>query len=462
MLRRSRRAFAQQLPPWYNTFSSDAKAYNTGSKISYDLRVNDPALWYKRPFEFDHQVWNPNTMTESVKRRLCMGDVGKEYTFLGEVFSFPDAEDSPVVNNPQHPARLWWDHSSPTEKVLVQLTPHTPPLLWLGIKPSVAAIKKVFGEFLDADAEHMAKYLPEYEQRQQEIEKQFGAELANDDTNKHRVKEIIMAEMRKKDPRTFELDWEQSHSLFLGTFDNFRAIENRFLYGNAFTFGWPLLVAEGNEFLEDTPVRMSAFRTLLSKSIILLQGRLDLQLDPRRGTLDGAEHGDELVLDVPVFASINYRKNERMCGGSALIQRYNSLMGTQYPTDIPVDVLCALCREETVKSVGQVREEVAFLSKVNETGVDRERHPRLPAYLHASSKVVGQLAYAITYLACMDDDRWVEDIFNRFKDHPEGVVRVGCAKGAMIYNQPQLAVAMAQTEKDEAVRMTIRKLTEEL
>ena len=96
-------------------------------------------------------------MSTTMKSRLCLGKEAKEYTLIGEAFSFPDAEDSPVVNDPQHTAKIWWDHESPTEKIMLQFTPNIPPLLWVGIRPTLSALKKVFVEFLDADADHMKK-----------------------------------------------------------------------------------------------------------------------------------------------------------------------------------------------------------------------------------------------------------------------------------------------------------------
>eukprot|EP00759_Apiculatamorpha_spiralis_P038941 PhF_6_TR37887/c1_g4_i1/m.56532 len=314
------------IPSWHSTFSAEAKEY-IKSPVGYDLKLFDTIAWTRRPFEFDQKAWDPNQMTTHLKQRLCAGKETKEYTLIGECFSFPDHEDSPVVNDPQHPAKLWWDHESPTEKILIQLTPHTPPLLWIGIKPTVDAMKKVFVEFLDVDAEHVQKYLPEYEERQKAIEERSGAALYSDATNKHNMKETVLDEIRKKDPTKFEFDWDKSTSVSLGTFENFRIVENKFM-SNPFVFGWPLLLSDGNHFSEDQPIRYAAFRTVLSKSILLVHGRLDFQLDPRMANVDSA---DQLILEVPVFATINYKSNVRMCGGEALVKRFNTVMGSDFP-----------------------------------------------------------------------------------------------------------------------------------
>ena len=296
------------------------------------------------------------------------------------------------------------------------------------------------------------KNLPEYEERQQRIEEASGAQLSSDATNKHTMKDTVMAEMRKKDPSTFELDWEKECNVFVGTFDNPRVVESKFMK-NPFVFGWPLLVGDGNHFLEDKPLRVCAFRTILSKSIILIQCRLDLQIDPR---MSSGENSD-LVLEVPTFATINYRPNERMCGGEALVKRYNTVMGSDFPLDTPIDVLSALCREQVCKSTIQIREEIDFLSRVIQKGVEPERHPRLPNILHSSNKVVGQLGYAIVYLACMEDPRWVDDVFQLFHTHDQGMVRIACAKGAGLTHRNDLVKSMVEKEKDDSVRTTIEK-----
>ena len=169
------------VPAWVEALRTDAKA--SESSISYDVRIYDEMAWVRRPYAFDKQSWDPNTLSTMLKRKLCLGDEHKEYTVIGEAFPFADRNDSPVVNEPTLPAKLLWDHTSKTEKIMIQLGEQFPPLLWHSVKPTLPALRKVFKEFLDVDAEHMKKYLPVYEDTQNRIEsrhrEKFGEELAD-------------------------------------------------------------------------------------------------------------------------------------------------------------------------------------------------------------------------------------------------------------------------------------------
>lgn len=109
-------------------------------------------------------------MGSILRKRLCLGEEDKEYTIVGEAFPFPDREDSPVINEPSFPCKLLWDHTSATEKIMIQLSDAFPPILWITVKPLLSALKKVFGEFIEADTQHMKKYLPYYEGLQNDLE----------------------------------------------------------------------------------------------------------------------------------------------------------------------------------------------------------------------------------------------------------------------------------------------------
>eukprot|EP00758_Cryptobia_borreli_P019688 Tbor_TRINITY_DN8888_c0_g1::TRINITY_DN8888_c0_g1_i1::g.17743::m.17743 len=126
------------VPTWVSSLRADAKAAE--KTISYDIRIYNEMAWRRHKFEFTKESWDPNTMSAIMRQKLTLGSEEKEYTIIGEALPFPDKEDSPVINEPSTPCRLIWDHNSPTEKIMIQLSVHFPPLLWITVKPTLSAL----------------------------------------------------------------------------------------------------------------------------------------------------------------------------------------------------------------------------------------------------------------------------------------------------------------------------------
>ncbi|KAH9577168.1 hypothetical protein LSM04_002751 [Trypanosoma melophagium] len=433
-----------QPPSWISQLRSEAK--RSEKAISYDVKIYDEMAWRRRRFTFDKDLWDPSRMSSIVRRRLCLGNEEAEYTVIGEVFAFPDREDAPVVNDPNHTCKILWDHNSPTEKLLIQLSEHFPPLLWHAVKPSLESLKRIFSEFLEVDTQHMKKYLPYYESIQNSVETATNETLAGT-LSPSSLKNRFVEDMRRRDPKTIELDFPNEHNLFLGTAPHFRLVEDKMMKSNPFVFGWPLLLSDGNEHLDGTPLRMAAFRTVYSKSMLMFHTRLDLQVDHRLSCLEDGDN-EEILLDVPIFCTVNYPQNNRMCGGRPLVQRFNDTMGTSYPLDTPVDVLAALAKENTVKGVKELLEELKFLTAASERTPEPERVFRISEDQLSSNRIIGLLAYTIIYLALVNYDRFVEDVFNVYKGHKSDLVRVACAKGAHIVERADLIKDLIAVEPE--------------
>lgn len=386
-------------------------------------------------------------VSATLQHKLCLGDASKEYTLIGESMLFADRNDSPVINEPAVPAKLYWDHSSPTEKLLVQLAPAFPPILWLSIRPTHDALKKLFGEFLEVDSQHMKVQLPVFEETQNSIETQYR-EKFGESLPHFRMKDAFMERMRSRDPRSITMDWEREHSVLVGTTSHFTIEEENMRRFNPFVFGWPLMLSEGNHFLEGTAMRMAAFRTVYSKSLVLLNTRLDLQVDPRLARVDADDEPD-VLLDIPVFATINYPRNTRLCGGAAFVKRFNDVMETSFPLDTPVDVLGLFVRDAGMpKALAEVRAEVAFLEAALSKTPDVERVIRLAPDQHGTSRMLGRLAFALVYLALLEDPQWESAVFAKYLAHDNTMVRVALAKGAMILQRNDLVEQVVARERD--------------
>jgi hypothetical protein len=434
------RYLTYDVPSWVDGLRKDAKTAE--SHISYDIRVYDELAWRRKPFMFDKQSWDPNTLSTMLKRKLCLGDEHKEYTVIGEAFPFADRNDSPVINEPNFPVRLLWDHQSKTEKVMIQLGEQFPPLLWITVKPTIDALRRVLREFLEVDAQHMKKYLPYYEETQNRIEtrhrEKFGEALAD-----FKMRDAFTEDMRRKDPMSLTFDWPNTHNILLGTVEHFTLVEDKMMKTNPFVFNWPLLMSEGNHHMEETPMRMAAFRTIYSKSLIMLHTRLDLQVDPRH--LGNSDDDHVPVLEVPVMASVNYPEGTRLSGGAGLVQRFNSVMGTSYPDNMPVDILGAFARELSVKSVKELREEVKFLAAAAEKVPEIDRTIRLAPEFSGHNRILGQLAFSIIHLALADDPEF-ETVFRTYERHPCDMVRVACAKAAQMNMREDLVRQITERE----------------
>lgn len=446
--------YASSSPPsWIGQLKEDARAVE--KSISYDIKIYDPLAWRKKKFSFDKDAWDPNQMSSMLRKKLCLGSEDTEYTVIGEAFAFADKEDSPVVNEPEHTCKLLWDHNSPTEKIMVQLSPHFPPLLWLTVKPTHESLKKIFVEFLDADAQHMKKYLPYYESVQNQMETQSNEKLGETLSNVQ-MKDRFVEDMRKRDPRAIEMDYPNEFNFMMGTTPHFRLVEDKMMKTNPFVFGWPLLMGEGNHHLDGTPLRMSAFRTIYSKSLVMFHSRLDLQLDHRQMRLAATDEADGSLLDLPVFCTVNYPSNTRMCGGKALVQRYNHVMGTSFPVDMPVDVLAMFARESSIKSEVELLEELKFLKAAADKAPEVERVFRVTEDMLSSNRIVGHLAYTIVYLALVGYPKFVEDVFHEFRTHKSDLIRVACAKGAHAIERPDLIEELIAREPDGRCKLMLQ------
>eukprot|EP00331_Platyophrya_macrostoma_P033848 CAMPEP_0176440584 /NCGR_PEP_ID=MMETSP0127-20121128/20661_1 /TAXON_ID=938130 /ORGANISM="Platyophrya macrostoma, Strain WH" /LENGTH=468 /DNA_ID=CAMNT_0017825143 /DNA_START=77 /DNA_END=1480 /DNA_ORIENTATION=- len=453
LIAQGHRFFVSSPPAWIDRLADDAKSAE--KSISYDIKIYDSLAWRKKRFVFDKEAWDPLQMSAILRRKLCLGNEETEYTVIGEAFAFPDKEDSPVVNEPQFSCKLLWDHNSPTDKIMIQLSPHFPPLLWLTVKPTHDALKKIFGEFLECDTQHMKKYLPYYESVQNSLETQSNEKLGETLSNV-RAKDRFIEDMRKRDPKTLELDYPNEFSFFMGTVPHFRVLEDRMMKSNPFVFGWPLLIGEGNHHMEGTPLRMCAFRSIYSKSMIMLHSRLDLQLDHRQVNLRDGDEGDGSLLDIPAFCTVNYPTNTRLCGGKPFVQRYNQVMGTSFPLDTPVDVLATFSKESSMKGEGELLEELKFLQAASEKAPEVERVFRVTEDMLSSNRIIGHMAYTIVYLAILGYPKFVEDVFKTYCSHQSDLIRVACAKGAHAIERPDLIEAMIAREPEGRCKLMLR------
>lgn len=440
-------------PSWITNLRDAAKSKE--KTVSYDIKIYDELSWRKMKFSFDNEMWNPHEMSSLIRQRLCLGCETKEYTVIGEAFPFPDREDSPVINEPKEMCSLLWDHTSKAEKIMVQLSRHFPPLLWHSVKPTYEALSRIFSEFLDVDALHMKTNLSYYESVQNRMETLMNEKLTESLSPSH-IKNKFIEDMRKRDPQSIALDYPNEHHIYLGTVEHFRLLEDRLMKSNPFVFGWPLLLSDGNEHMEDTPLRMAAFRTVYSKSLLLFHTRMDLQVDHRLARLSKDDDAEDVLLEMPLFCTINFPMNERLCGGRALVERFNAVMQTSFPSTTPVDVLALFSMERVTKGERELLADLEFLKSASEKAPEVERIFRLSENQLSSNRIIGELAYTIIYLALVNFSDFEKKVFDVFACHPSDLIRVACGKGASFLQRQDLVQKIIDNEAVERVKLMLQ------
>eukprot|EP01064_Diplonema_japonicum_P005580 TRINITY_DN13711_c0_g1_i1.p1 TRINITY_DN13711_c0_g1~~TRINITY_DN13711_c0_g1_i1.p1 ORF type:complete len:481 (+),score=92.62 TRINITY_DN13711_c0_g1_i1:49-1491(+) len=403
-----------QVPGWIGNLHEAQKA-DKGTSVNYDIKMYDEILYEPARYIFDEKVYEGLTL--AAKAAFCGNDTDKEYVCIGEAFAFPDWGDNPVVNDPQHPAKLWWDPSVGTEKVMVQLGPHIPPALWIPIRPTHEAVKRLFSDFTTVDAIHLERYLTKFEETQQKYEEQTNTTLVESGGN-FRASDHFRDGLRFGSVAELRKDYPLATTLYLGTVDHPSDIEKRILSDppNTCLFSWPILSAKQDE--TDVP-SYTAFRSVFSKSIVLFMTRMDLS-----PAFDCPE-GLSVTSEAPVFAHIVYPEYPRMSGGKQLIKRFNANFGAEFPDDIPVDVAAALWR---FNAVGKERL-AAKLERMIST---------LPEKLGRTTderKQINEIATTTAALAGVGDEGFVQRTAT-LRTRPEPQLRLAVAVG---YNMLGLA-----------------------
>eukprot|EP01062_Namystynia_karyoxenos_P069948 TRINITY_DN65354_c0_g1_i1.p1 TRINITY_DN65354_c0_g1~~TRINITY_DN65354_c0_g1_i1.p1 ORF type:complete len:502 (+),score=162.74 TRINITY_DN65354_c0_g1_i1:71-1576(+) len=435
-------------PQWADALRA-AAAEDAGKAVSYDICVRDDLLWRAAPFAFSENCW-PQDLPELTRQALCGGEVGKEYVCIGEAFAFPDSEDNPVVNDPSHPAKLWWDPSSPAERLLVQLGPHLPPALWIPLKPEHGALRRLFSDCTTLDAVHMERYLPVFERLQQQAEASTGSTLADQSKGgglARKASERFRDDLRSGTVSSLRRDYPHTAVVSLGCCSHPLHVERRLSAkvkgqpANPFVFAWPLLQIEGGEQEEWTNRRVhSAFRTVYSKSLIVLESRMDLLPDPDRPELPALASDGE----IPLFAVLNYPDAPRLSGGPGVLRRANAALGADFPQGAPVDLVAALAQFPVLgaaRLATRLDEQLDALSAAVRGSASRAERRALAAAAASG-------AVALAAVGPADFAQRVE----RAAGSPEGVVRLAAFAGCHDAELTELRDAARAAERDDAVR----------
>lgn len=415
---------------WLTKFRQEFDSQKDTIDEKYELELLPETEAESKCFQFSDPTWSRLYLSEKSKEKLTLGH-NRLFTHIGNAYSFPDFRDHPSRFEPSVRSAIWSDPTSTTPKILYQLSPQMPPLLWLPFKPSVGVIQRCIDDIIDVESEAITEDAYDFEAINDRVAEELGKDITEGDAEL--VHEKVLEVIADRDPEKAKL-WphENTAHLFLGNVSEFSLLESSFM-ANPFVFNLPIILGSRNTKLRlsSSPVIFSSFRTIFSRSIITLEARHDLQYHM-------AQESDQNEVMTPVFARINYPSIPRLSG--PVPQRYNKLFGSNFPQDVPVDIIAAFLGN---KMLGyQPTEEE--LNDIEATQGKDAVSPMLIAHM-------SMLRYP-----------GFEDLFLRYYTMDDEEIRVACVKGALEMQQEHLIDAMLAVEKDDEIRSLAETAKERL
>lgn len=403
------------------------------------------------PYQFPAPAFDADT-----ERALCLGDPSREYICFCDAYRFPDRRQLPTSVGTE-PCRLWVDPSAAPPAVLVQLGDAFPPAMWLPVKPTAAAVRRVLAEFAQHAVMHRDAHHAVFEARVATATERLRMQSAPDRSAPAVLRHLAAHSREVRLDEAPIREWPNHQEFFLGEYSEPEELLTR-LDLCPFLFALPLMRTATNlvdeKYLPTVlgpGLATSLYRCVHSKALLFVKAHLaaEVKLPPQdpdgfRFLWRDVEGGDAKSSNpavpsgrVAVFARVVWPTNQRMSGGGRLLARFNAAFGTELAPDMPVDAAMALFytsrwaqRGADLMGIAGMRRRVDAL----EAAVDC---PSLPAP-YPSTRAIPNPAYSaaetlgmhLQYLAHMDD-RGIAARIRRLLPEASAPVRMGCAKAAM-------------------------------
>jgi len=400
----------------------------------------------------------PELLSEADLHKLSFVPRGKskEYICVGEAYYFPLFRDLPVHYTPSSPSLLYIEMpdktgKEQTPKILYQLAPFVPPMFWIPLKPNTESLGRLFEELMDIESNNVSRHLEYHENLLSQIGFNVDQLKELDANSKASEKQYSDLHVRfldyinkTLDPNKLDFkervlqEYPNSVSLFLGNVSSLQDLESSFM-NNPFVFSTPIVLGSTNRFLANEVVQTSMFHTVFSRSLIVLEARLDLHID------FASSSSDRLI---PVFARIYYPSNQRL--SKPCTERMNKVFDSNFPADLPVDVCLALFGQKNHNAESIAKELFDIIAKDEElikNGViDKDDHNN-----------IFNPCIPIAHLAVLRYDKWPTEIFEKFRNHPLPIVRMSIVKGCIEFFMLDQLKALEKTEKHEEVLQFIKE-----
>lgn len=448
--------------------------------IDFDLLAHDAYL--VAPFEFPHDTSDVLADDTSTRTKMCLGAPEKEYVCFAFGYKFPDRRQLPTSAGTE-PLRLLIDPLNPTPTVFIQLSAEMPPAMWLPVKPTAAAVRRVIAEFASVATLHRDGHHELMQQRWYRAHRQLiNQQMPSDDASVLRMMGSYARETGYGEVSIKE--YPNSQEMFLGEYDEPEQIVERFDL-NPFLFAIPLTRmycdVHSPQYVPriDGPgLATSLYRCVYSKALLLVQVHLstEVKLPPQDPEAFQFLWRDSQALPksrVPVFVKLIWPDNKRMSGGGRVVERFNSLFDTEFAHDIPVDACMAVFsamawakrRDDLLGVVGMRRRLDMLEASLQQPDVPL-LYPAtrdIPNPQYTKQELVGM---HIQYLAHLGDPDVKDRIVNMLAT-ASAPVRMGCAKAALEIGDRTLFRQIVSTEppgrmQDYMVRLVRKRKARDL
>lgn len=414
------------------------------------------------------------TYTVEERVKLCGGDRQKEYVHFCNTYPFPERYQIPTSLGTV-PAKLFVDPASPTPLVYVQLSEDFPPALWLPVKPTAAAVRRVLGAYAAMAALHAQRHHEGYERRYEEARRVMTLQQLPVEDEGDVLRFMAYEARNVSYPDAPVREFANAQTFFLGEHDDpERLLEHLDLCPTLFSICPMRTVTNLHQehmvpTIEGPGVAPSLYRCIYSKALLLVQVQLsaEVKLPPQDPEAFRFMWKDSQVvpkMKVPVFVRVLWPDNERLCAGGLLSRRFNHLFGTEFAPDIPPDALFSLYYAMSwakalpdLLGVRGMRRRLAELELASTQPEPPLLYPGTRELPNPEYTVQERLGMHVQYLSQLGDPLIAQTI-EQLLPTASAPVRMGCAKAALIAGERELFRRIVANEPPGRMQTYMTKL----
>lgn len=441
----------------------------------------DPFLWL--PFELlDTPAYTigpysfPSTATYSYEQRvkLCLGDVRHEYVHFCLTYMFPERHQIPTSVGTV-PAKLYMDPYIPAPVVYLQLSQHFPPAMWLPIKGTAAAVRRVLSAYAQMAALHRDWHHSMFEERYhtavramqlQRLPMRDEGDILRYMGYEARNTQFMDAPLR---------EFNNQQEFFLGEHDDpERLLEHLDLSPYLFAIPHMRVVTDPHAehmipTVAGTGMVPSVFRCVFSKAVLVVNVMLSAEVklppqDPESFHFMWRDSQVTPKMRFPVFARVLWPDNERISAGGILTHRFNKLFQTEFAADLPPDAALALYHAMSwggvvsdFMGVHGMRQRVAELEAASRLPEPPRLYPGTREIPNPEYTTQERLGMHVQYLSQLGDPT-ILDTVRRMLPAASAPVRMGCAKATLIAGDRTLFRRIVSSEAPGRVQDYMTKL----
>lgn len=418
------------------------------------FRLMDEADYCVAPYSF--APTSPYTAEE--RRRLCLGRVEAEYIRFCATYAFPLRHQLPTSVGTE-PAQLLLDPSSPHPVVYLQLFPDFPPAMWLPIRGTAEAVRRVLSEFAQQAAVHRDRHHSSFAQRFEEARRTMRAQRLPCEEDGDVLRFLAYDARNAQYAAAPIREFPNEQVFFLGEYhdpetelmERFDLCPFLFAVPHMRTFVDPH--AEHATPTVDGPgVAPSLYRCIFSKALLMVYVQLSAEVklppqDPAAFQLLWRDAQAVPKTRIPVFARVIWPDSTRMGAEGLLARRFNALFGTEFAWDVPPDAIMTLLytarwagRLPDLLGVRGLRQRVAELEMaVLRQPPPEQLYPGTREVPNPEYTLAERLGMHVQYLSMVGDPRVGHTLKALLQQAGlPAAARMGCAKAALIAGDRQL------------------------